>query len=375
MRGAGRRFRRGQRRLLLPRLAADFDAWACPAGRGTTSFRTSSTSRPTWTSTGRRTVGRARCRSVGHRIRGRGQSFVEAARDRVSVGRRPQRVRGHPRYRGRRRRPAEHRRRGRVRPRRGFLCRRWDAANLALLSRHAWGASGSPAAGPSASTRRTRRPDGVTADRIVLSAGAIGSAHLLMLSGIGAAARAGAAGVPWWRICPLGGPQRSPRMGAAGRLARRAGPAAAGGAAHHADGLEIRCYTAGFAAMIGDGRRSSADRPHLGVTLMRPRSRGRITLASADPACRRSSSTATTASPPTSPLGAGANWPTNWRARQRSGPVLVDVAAPVRHGADGRRRRGASTRSGAGCAVSTGYGWSTARSFPSSPAAARTPRS
>jgi choline dehydrogenase-like flavoprotein len=49
-----------------------------------------------------------------------------------------------------------------------------------------------------------------------------------------------------------------------------------------ADGLEIRSYTTGFAAMTGGRGDDPADRPHLGVTLMRPRSRGRVTLASAD---------------------------------------------------------------------------------------------
>jgi choline dehydrogenase len=45
--------------------------------------------------------------------------------------------------------------------------------------------------------------------------------------------------------------------------------------------VEIRCYTAGFAAMV-DARYDPSDRPHLGVTLMRPHSRGRVTLTSAD---------------------------------------------------------------------------------------------
>ncbi|MGB0436355.1 MAG: GMC oxidoreductase, partial [Mycobacterium sp.] len=49
------------------------------------------------------------------------------------------------------------------------------------------------------------------------------------------------------------------------------------------DGLEIRPYTAGFGAMVSGRRDDPTDQPHLGVTLMRPRSRGRITLVSADP--------------------------------------------------------------------------------------------
>jgi choline dehydrogenase-like flavoprotein len=49
------------------------------------------------------------------------------------------------------------------------------------------------------------------------------------------------------------------------------------------DGLEVRSYTTGFGAMTGRPGHDPSDRPHLGVTLMRPRSRGRVTLASADP--------------------------------------------------------------------------------------------
>ena len=64
-----------------------------------------------------------------------------------------------------------------------------------------------------------------------------------------------------------------------------------------------------------------------------------MTLASADPTCRRSSSIATTASPRTSrALSAGTEL-----ARELAGAtakvgdrVVVDVAAPVRHRADGR---------------------------------------
>ena len=50
------------------------------------------------------------------------------------------------------------------------------------------------------------------------------------------------------------------------------------------DGIEIRPYTGGFVAMTGDGTPGHRDWPHIGVALMRPRSRGRITLVSADPA-------------------------------------------------------------------------------------------
>jgi choline dehydrogenase-like flavoprotein len=49
------------------------------------------------------------------------------------------------------------------------------------------------------------------------------------------------------------------------------------------DDLEIRPYTGGFVAMTGDGTAGHADWPHIGVALMQPRARGRITLVSADP--------------------------------------------------------------------------------------------
>jgi len=49
-----------------------------------------------------------------------------------------------------------------------------------------------------------------------------------------------------------------------------------------ADDLEIRPYTGGFVAMTGDGTAGHADWPHIGVALMQPRARGRMTLVSAD---------------------------------------------------------------------------------------------
>ena len=121
------------------------------------------------------------------------------------------------------------------------------------------------------------------ADRIVLCAGAIGSAHLLMLSGIGPAEGLTSAGVrvlvdlpvgtatadhPEW-VLPVDWPATPGRPPLEAMLATT-------------DGLEIRSYTTGFAAMTGSRDDDPADRPHLGVTLMRPRSRGRVTLASAD---------------------------------------------------------------------------------------------
>jgi predicted dehydrogenase (TIGR03970 family) len=138
-------------------------------------------------------------------------------------------------------------------------------------------ASGVECVGPSG-------PELLEADRIVLSAGAIGSAHLLMLSGIGPASALRSVDIPVRADVPVGA-----------RCADHPEwvlpvdwPAAPGRPPLEAvlttsDGLEVRSYTTGFGAMTGRPGHDPSDRPHLGVTLMRPRSRGRVTLASADP--------------------------------------------------------------------------------------------
>jgi predicted dehydrogenase (TIGR03970 family) len=131
-------------------------------------------------------------------------------------------------------------------------------------------------------------PEGPThlgADRIVLSAGAIGSAHLLMLSGVGPSGALTRAGVSVVQDLPVG-------MRCADHpefVLPVDWPAAPGRPPVEAvvvteDGLEIRPYTMGFGAMTGGNVDDPADRPHLGVTLMQPRSRGTVTLMSSDPA-------------------------------------------------------------------------------------------
>ena len=122
------------------------------------------------------------------------------------------------------------------------------------------------------------------ADRIVLSGGAIGSAHLLLLSGVGPAAGLRELGIavaadlpvgmrcadhPEW-VLPVDWPASPGRPPLEAVLTTT-------------DGLEIRAYTTGFGAMTGGPGDDPADRPHFGVTLMRPHSRGRVRLASADP--------------------------------------------------------------------------------------------
>ena len=49
------------------------------------------------------------------------------------------------------------------------------------------------------------------------------------------------------------------------------------------NGLEIRPYTRGFGAMVEGAGDDPADRPHIGVALMQPRSRGRVRVVSDDP--------------------------------------------------------------------------------------------
>lgn len=129
-------------------------------------------------------------------------------------------------------------------------------------------------------------PDGpvtVTADRIVLCAGAIETAHLLMCSGVGEEEMLRAAGVPVHTVLPVGRYCADhPEW-----LLSTSWPATPGRPVletvlHTDDGLELRPYTRGFAAMIGEPA-PGHDPVRIGVALMRPRSRGRVSLAAADP--------------------------------------------------------------------------------------------
>lgn len=126
-------------------------------------------------------------------------------------------------------------------------------------------------------------PAVLEADRIVLSAGAIGSAQLLMLSGIGPADPLRRAGIPVLTDLPVG--QRTwdhPEWVL---------PTTWTVAPHRpvlevvlvTEGIEIRPYTGGFIAMVGDGTLGRPDWPHLGVALMCPRAHGTVSLLSSDP--------------------------------------------------------------------------------------------
>jgi predicted dehydrogenase (TIGR03970 family) len=124
----------------------------------------------------------------------------------------------------------------------------------------------------------------LTADRIVLCAGAISSAHLLMLSGIGPHRMLRSAGVPVVVDLPVGASfVDHPEWVLPVDWSASHGLPPLEAVLTTADGLEIRPYTAGFGAMVSGRRDDPADRPHIGVTLMQPKSRGVLALTSADP--------------------------------------------------------------------------------------------
>ncbi|MCT7658210.1 mycofactocin dehydrogenase MftG [Mycobacterium deserti] len=130
-------------------------------------------------------------------------------------------------------------------------------------------------------------PDGATtlvADRIVLSAGAIGSAHLLMLSGVGPQEALRRLDIPVHADLPVGAATVDhPELVLPVGWAPTHGLPPLEAVLTTENGIEIRAYTTGFGAMINGRLDDPADRPHLGVALMQPTARGRISLVSADP--------------------------------------------------------------------------------------------
>ncbi len=127
--------------------------------------------------------------------------------------------------------------------------------------------TGVEAVGPGGAAR-------IEAARVVLSAGAVESAHLMMLSGIGPAETLTALGIPVVADLPVGRRcQDHPEW-----LMSTGWPVTPGHPVLETvlsiEGLEIRPYTTGFGSATTS----------IGVALMRPRSRGRLTLVSADPA-------------------------------------------------------------------------------------------
>jgi predicted dehydrogenase (TIGR03970 family) len=110
------------------------------------------------------------------------------------------------------------------------------------------------------------------------------SAHLLMLSGIGIAAMLRSAGVDVVAALPVGmACSDHPEWVLPANWQVAPGRPVLEVVLSTADDVEIRPYTGGFVAMVGDGTAGHPDWPHIGVALMRPRARGRISLISADP--------------------------------------------------------------------------------------------
>lgn len=112
-----------------------------------------------------------------------------------------------------------------------------------------------------------------SADRVVLCAGAIESAHLLMLSGVGPADSLSAVGIPVVADLPVGRrtmdhPEWVLPTGWGSVPGRPVLEAVLMTGSH-----EIRPYTTGFGAATTS----------VGVALMRPRARGRVSLVAADP--------------------------------------------------------------------------------------------
>lgn len=120
-----------------------------------------------------------------------------------------------------------------------------------------------------------RGPVALDADRVVLSAGAIASAHLLMLSGIGPADDLAAQGIGVVADLPVGGRcWDHPEWVMPTRWTATSGRPVLE-AVLVTDDLEIRPYTSGFGVR---------PEPSIGVALMRPRSHGRVSLVSSDSA-------------------------------------------------------------------------------------------
>lgn len=124
----------------------------------------------------------------------------------------------------------------------------------------------------------------LSAGRIVLCAGAIRTAQILMLSGVGDEAVLREAGIPVTVGAPVGMHcVDHPEWVMPTTWATAPGKPVLEAILQTEDSVEIRPYTGGFVAMMGDGSRGRPDWPHVGVALMQPRSRGRVAVVSADP--------------------------------------------------------------------------------------------
>ena len=117
-------------------------------------------------------------------------------------------------------------------------------------------------------------PVTLDADRVVLTAGAIATAQVLLCSGIGPADELRALGIPVEADLPVGRRtwDHPEWVIPTGWTAEATSPVLE--AVLNQDDLEIRPYTTGFGSPTLS----------IGVALMRPQARGRVSLASADPA-------------------------------------------------------------------------------------------
>ena len=265
--------------------------------------------------------------------------------------------------------------------------RRWTGTNLTLLTgtraSDGYGSSGGRATGVEVVGLDGRWS--LTADRIVLCAGAIGSAHLLMLSGVGRGDRTACGGsVRWWRTCPgrahcadhpewvlpvdMVGAARSAgrwrsvlstaEISRSGRTPAGFGRRwSAGGRDGHRRPAAHRCCVDEAAGPV------AASRWPPPIRTVRREIEHRYDSEPADVAR----------------LTAGSNWHANWPGRQRKsglsrrGRRRSTWRAPHRWAWTPTRARW-WTRS-AGCAVSRTCGWWTARCCPRSPAGDPMPRS
>ena len=123
----------------------------------------------------------------------------------------------------------------------------------------------------------------VLADRVVLCAGAIESAALLLRSGIGDPVVLRALGISVVAAAPGVGTFCSdhPEIGVRFDAPAHSGSATALQVVLNHDGVEFRPYTRSFGELVPG---SGVEHRTLGLTLMVPHSRGRLWLRSADPA-------------------------------------------------------------------------------------------
>jgi choline dehydrogenase len=172
----------------------------------------------------------------------------------------------------------------RIGPGKGYLEPALSRPNLTVLTgTSAWRIGINAGRAVSAEVASPVGMQELTADRIVLCAGAIGSAHLLMLSGIGDETLLRGVGLAVKAPLPVGMYCADhPEWVLSTDWGTAADRPVLEVVLNTADGIEIRPYTGGFVAMMGDRTPGHPDWPHIGVALMRPKARGRVILASAD---------------------------------------------------------------------------------------------